>query len=102
MFSIDKQNVITITKGDDASFRVHLYDNAGLPESINGTLKFTVKSTNQLFQKTSTDGYFTIEHSDTSSATVGFYGYDIQYTTAAGNINTLVKGLFVIDSEVTT
>lgn len=79
MFSIDKQNKIKITKGDYATFKVHVWK--GKEEQTDGTITFTVRATpdtqQYLIQKTAEDGVIEIESSDTSNAACGLYVYDI-------------------------
>lgn len=97
MFNIQRNN-ITITKGDDVTFKATLYDIVGEIEEVNGTMVMTV---DDLFSVESTDGKFAIGHALTEDEDFGIYPYDIQYTNASGHINTIAKGLFIIEGDVT-
>jgi hypothetical protein len=108
MFKIESNNKMSITRGDDASFDVDLENSDGTPYEMEtgDILTFTVKTSTTtpkvLFQKTSDDGSFKIEHDDTASLQYGDYRYDIQFTKNSGDIDTVITpSAFVVLEEVT-
>ncbi len=120
MFSIEN-NVIYLTKGDDATLSVSLADDDGAEYTLQSgdVLVMTVKAkpgdAEVLFSVTAADGTFTISHADTANLDVGRYSADIQLKTAAGKRHTVWPDLsgesrysntafnnFVIQPEVTT
>ena len=105
MFSIDKLNRISLTKGDDAALRVRLYNGNDQINPANGTLEMSVRNYPQgtlLFSiEADNEGYFVIGHSLTTAAEAGFYVYDVQWTNADGDISTVIKSDFNLTDEVT-
>lgn len=103
-------------RGDDWKLDVTLKDEDGLAIDLTGaTVFFTVKE-NESDADTSavitedvtshtdpTNGETSIEVSDTETDDVdpGTYYYDIQVKTAAGNIQTVVKGTLTVLTDIT-
>lgn len=104
MFRINK-NKIRITKGDDAIFKVNVFNNKQPYDLSQAELVMTVRKTAEsntpLFNIQAEDGYFKILHDLTTNADCGTYVYDIQLTDENGYISTLVKNYFEITEEVT-
>lgn len=99
-------NDINITRGDTLNLHVELADANGSewPLAKGDTIAWTVKKTTHdkkaLISKTGQD--VTILPADTSSLEYGGYVYDVQLTTAEGEVHTVVKpSAFNVCEEVT-
>ena len=108
MFKINqKTNKISITKGDNASIKVKVYDSNGVEREIfeDDVITLTVKKTadsTAVLTKTSDKGVINLVPTDTKSLASGTYVYDIQLTTFSGNIYTVIPiSYFEIGQEVT-
>lgn len=108
MFKIDKKtNKIFLTKGDSASFNIKVLRADGTERGIYDddtliiTVRKTVDSEDISLTKTAVNGVITISPDDTKSLSVGQYRYDIQLTTFAGNVYTIIPdSSFEIGTEV--
>ncbi len=110
MFKIsDKTNKIFITKGDNASLTVCVYDgdNAERPnyedDVITLTVKKSIDSDDVALTKTAENGVIKFVPDDTKSLATGRYFYDIQLKTFGGSIYTVIPvSVFEIGQEITT
>ena len=105
MFTIGRLNKISLTRGDDATMKVRLYNGRDQINVADGTLEMTVRKVPEgdlLFNIEADDqGSFAIGHDLTKDATTGQYVYDLQYTDENGYISTVVKAEFNLLEEVT-
>ena len=110
MLNISDTGVIKLTRGDTARFSVgilnEISDSAyGISDNdqLTLTVKKKVKDEDALIQKTITGAtLFHIKPEDTSSLSFGKYVYDVQLTTAGGDVYTVIEPTsFEILSEVT-
>lgn len=108
MFQINKKtNKISLTKGDNASFKVSVVEANGQIRHLfdDDIITLTVRKTADsdiAFTKTADKGVINIVPADTKSLTAGTYVYDIQLTTFGGNIYTVIPiSYFEIEQEVT-
>ena len=108
MFKINqKTNKISLTKGDNASIKVKVYDSNGVEREVfeDDVITLTVKKTadsTAILTKTADKGVINLVPADTKSLASGTYVYDIQLTTFGGNIYTIVPiSYFEIGQEVT-
>ena len=102
MFFLNGTN-IKLTRGDSATLAVSLqgYD---LQEGDTLTLSCKVdpSKTAYLFQLTATDDEFTFLPSTTEELDFGAYRYDIQLTTANGEVYTVIPvSSFTVMEEIT-
>lgn len=94
MFEI-KDNIIKLTKGDSAVIRVEIVFENGDPY-VMGTgdvLRFTVRkkpTSDILLQVESSTNIINIPHSQTQNLEPGSCCYDIELTTASGEVFTVV------------
>ena len=110
MLYVDKNNNIRLTRGDTAKFVLYRH-NESIREPYNilssDTLTMTIKDSihdgEPCVQKTITgSNAFHILPSDTSDLNFGKYIYDIQPTTSAGDVYTIVEpSTFELMEEVT-
>lgn len=107
MFNIDNCNV-KITRGDTGVIAISLQNKDGSEYEIqpNDVLVMTVKlntlTKDVLVQKQFADGQVKIEPVDTDNLSYGTYYYDVQLTTAAGDVFTVIPPhKFEIMPEVT-
>ena len=88
MFSIN-WNDITISKGDTASFTAELYED-GEPYTLSSgdslVLNAEKGGANVLHLTADSEATFTFAAADTASLAVGDYKYDIELTTAGGEV----------------
>lgn len=104
MFSIDTNTKAIYTiKGDTANFKMSI---APYEVKNGDTLTFTVKKRygGPVVLTTDADelGQFHIAHEDYDNVAPGFYLYDIQLTTAEGEVYTVVgPANMTIDIEIT-
>lgn len=107
MFSVDRLNKITITKGDNAQLVIELVDRYGKKREIydDDTITLTVRKkakSNALITKSAENGVIEFEPADTKTLAVGQYFYDIQLTTFGGKIYTVIPmSIFEIGEEIT-
>ena len=105
MFKIGRQQKIRLTKGDDADFRIHLYNGNSEIKPLTGTLTMSVRKYPEgtlLFSIDSDEeGYFMITHDLTEDADTGLYMYDLQYTDNDGYVSTVIVSEFELTEEVT-
>lgn len=110
MFKTLKDGTIKLTRGDTARFTVPIINETDGKEYImqeGDTLALSIKqSVNDaelLMQKVLTgQNTFHIEPNDTANMKFGHYKYDVQLTTAGGDVYTVITPkLFEILEEVT-
>lgn len=99
-------NTIKLTRGDTARISLALTKDGESYDFSEDTVVFTVKKStstpNYILQKQITDGIIYIAPADTANLPFGDYVYDVQLTTAGGDVCTVITpNKFVIDSEVT-
>ena len=110
MLYIESNNVIKLTRGDTAKLTVPIendLDNTSYvmdeQDVLTFTIKKSVKDNDNLVQKVVTgSNNFHIKPEDTDSLPFGKYVYDVQLTTAGGDVYTVIEPTsFEILSEVT-
>ena len=108
MFRINqKTHKISLTKGDNASFKVNIIEANGQIRQLfdDDVITLTVRKTANsdiAFTKTAENGVINIVPTDTKSLAAGTYVYDIQITTFGGNVYTIIPiSYFEIQQEVT-
>lgn len=111
MLYVDEEtNVIKLTRGDTARFSLTVNNAATGSEyevQPDDTIRFTVKKTEKdseyLFQKVINGGLnIHIQPTDTNSLAFGKYVYDVELTTASGDVYTVIPPtLFQVLKEVT-
>lgn len=110
MLYIESNNVIRLTRGDTAKLTVPIendLDNSSYVmdelDTLTFTIKKSVKDNGNLVQKVVTgSNNFHIKPEDTNSLPFGKYVYDVQLTTAGGDVYTVIEPTsFEILSEVT-
>lgn len=104
MFSISYDDIY-LTRGDTAVINFNL-SNYELQDgdTVLLTVKQSVDTADIAFQKVldKETNQFVIEHNDTKNLPYGKYVYDIQLTTAQGQVYTIIKPhRFKIEGEVT-
>lgn len=110
MLHVLSDGTIKLTRGDTARLNVSI-KNSTLDEDyilaeddmLTLTVKKTVKDSDYLIQKTLVgSSSFTIDPKDTEDISYGTYKYDVQLTTAAGDVYTVIEpSNFMITYEVT-
>jgi hypothetical protein len=97
MFIINPNNKqITLTRGDTAILAVELKNQDGTDYEIQTgdklvmTVKESITDTEAVISKTADNDVFTLEPSDTIGL-CGVYEYDIQLTTADGDVYTPIQ-----------
>lgn len=110
MLYIETDGTIRLTRGDTARLNVQITNQIGEDEytiDANDTLTFSVKKSvsesEYVLQKTIVgSGTFHIEPHDTSELAYGKYKYDVQLTTAGGDVYTIIEpSTFELLKEVT-
>lgn len=109
MLKVYSDGAIDLTRGDTAYLSVTITDENGEEYEIqpNDTLTLSVKKAvtdaEPCIQKTIKGGKtFCLEPSDTSALDFGKYLYDVQLTTAYGDVSTVIApATFKILTEVT-
>jgi uncharacterized protein YfaS (alpha-2-macroglobulin family) len=110
MLYVNTDGSIRLTRGDTARLTVDITNNTDGGEYtlensdvLTLTVKKNVNETTAYIQKTITgSNVFYIEPSDTESMTFGSYKYDVQLTTAGGDVYTIIEpSKFEIMQEVT-
>lgn len=102
-------NVIKITRGDSAIFKVNVISQRGggiYPLKSTDKLVFTVKKSTKspvpLIQKELINSEIILEPLDTSMLDYGDYVYDVQLTTHKGMVDTIIPpSKFKVLEEVT-
>lgn len=109
MLVIDDNQNIFLTRGDNASLTVVITDDEGQTYELQSAdkLLFTVKincnTDDIVMQKDiSSSSVISIVHNDTKDLVYGSYWYDVQLTTAGGDVKTVIPPKnFNITKEVT-
>ena len=107
MFRINPDNSIKITRGDTGRIAVAItnadgtaHDAAG--DTVRLTVKTSVNSPDALIQKTAVNGTLLISPADTAGLEYGSYVYDVEVTTAGGDVCTIITPTrFTIEPQVT-
>ena len=108
MLSVSKYGEIQLTRGDTARLTVDItYDDGGAYEVkesdvLTLTVKKNYEDTEPLIEKEVTgSNLFHIKPEDTASLAFGKYKYDVQLTTAEGDVYTVVDDkVFNVCKEV--
>lgn len=107
MFSVTDNN-IRITRGDTGVILITLTNKDGTDYTMQDgdVLVFTVKKStfvkDVIIQKIFLEGQVKIEHTDTDGLSYGTYYYDVQLTTAAQDVFTVITPhKFEVMPEVT-
>ena len=107
MLKIDRDNTIHLTRGDTARISLGITSSDGTAYDYSeDTVVFTVKastmSSDALIEKTVTDGVIYLATGDTNGLSYQTYVYDVQLTTAGGDICTVIPpAKFIVEQEVT-
>lgn len=109
MFKIEKNNKMTLTRGDSAFFDVSIETDSGEEYQVGqgDQLVMTVKASTMqacpdMELKLTGSASFEIEPEDTRKMRYGHYMYDIQLTTGSGDVFTIVgPAPFHLCEEVT-
>lgn len=110
MLHIKDDGTIRLTRGDTARLTIPIINSASNSEYImqSGdvlffTVKKSAKDTNYLLQKKSTGiNSIHIKPEDTDNLSFGKYKYDVQLTTAFGDVYTIIEpSVFEIMEEIT-
>lgn len=110
MLIVNSDNSIELTRGDTARLAVNLEQEDGRDyemqpgDVLTLSLKKSVKDTVIVMQKVITGGnVFYIQPEDTAMLEFAKYKYDVQLTTEAGEVYTVITpAVFKITAEVTT
>ncbi len=105
MLKIDRQT-ITLTRGDSARISLGITRDGSDYDYSTDAVVFSVKRSTDdaeyVFQKEVTDGEIVIGPSDTEGLPYGSYVYDVQLTTAGGDVCTVIPpNTFQVAPEVT-
>ena len=97
---------ITLTRGDTARIELAVTKDGRAYDFSDDTVLFTVKRNTEtaeiLIQKESVDGVIAILPADTDGLAYGPYVYDVQLTTAGGDVCTVIPpSPFNLAPEVT-
>lgn len=110
---------ITIVRGDDHTVTLNVKDNTGAVKDITGArIRMTVDSRPDQIAKDSDNGITEVEFTDavngeakiylvpadtagTTQKEIGVYQFDIEMQ-LSGKTNTLVKGFFKLEEDITT
>ena len=106
-----KKTTITLTRGDTFKAQIHITDKEGNPYEIQegDEVRFAMKKNYSdpdtevlIVKQVPTDTLIlTLEPEDTKDLPFGTYVYDIQLTTAAGEIDTFIaKASLILTEEV--
>lgn len=105
MLTIQRKNIF-LTRGDTAIITLNIYyaNNAAYDSTKDRVVLTVKKSTTdkaKVLQKTAVNGVITISPADTKNLDYGDYVYDVQITTVAGDVCTIVTPhRFRIEEEV--
>lgn len=105
MLTISNKNIF-LTRGDTAKIALSItsagsaaYDST--KDRVVLTVKKSTTDKEKILQKTAVNDVITISHADTRNLEYGDYVYDIQLTTAAGDVYTVITPhRFRIEEEV--
>lgn len=107
MLVITNDEVI-LTRGDSADIIVNITDANGdiYTPDVTDVIKFTLKknceTSDIIIQKTLVNSVISLLPADTKDLPYGTYYFDVQLSTAAGDVYTVVSPhRFIIDKEVT-
>ena len=105
MLKISNQD-ITLTRGDTARIKLGITKGGKAYDFSADTVVFSVKKStaapDYVFQKTVQDGVVTILPTDTAPLMYGTYVYDVELTTAGGDVCTVITPHnFIVAQEVT-
>lgn len=105
MLKITK-NKIQLTRGDTAQIKLAVTQDGQPYDFEKDTVVFSVKTSTTtpqyIFQKTVKDGVILIRPEDTENLQYGSYKYDVQLTTEAGDVCTIIPpDIFEVMPEVT-
>jgi hypothetical protein len=95
MFKV-QDNSISVVRGDSCILELAITDQEGNEYIVSDTdvIVFTVKknprATEVVFQKKVIDKKITIDPEDTARLPYGKYAYDVQLTTVAGYVDTII------------
>ena len=110
MLRIGEDNSTQLTRGDTAYLQVPIYNDVSGEEyeiaegdTLTLSVKRAVTDEAYCFQKTLVgSNLFKIEPEDTKSCDFASYKYDVQLTTASGDVYTVIEpSVFKICTEVT-
>lgn len=106
MFNITDENVIYLTRGDSADFKINVYTIGGNEyemkdtDTITFTLKRSTIDKENVFQKTG--NIIRINPNDTKDLSYGEYVYDVQLNFDNGDVDTIIEPTrFYVTEEVT-
>lgn len=105
MLTISNKNIF-LTRGDTAKIALSITSAGSVAyDSAKDTIVLTVKKSTtdkeKILQKTAVNGVITISHADTRNLEYGDYVYDVQLTTVAGDVCTIITPhRFRIEDEV--
>lgn len=108
MFSVDKDNNISLTRGDTCTFNIDLVDADGNPYVTHegDTMRFAMAknygTNNPLVNKNIPVDtlIFKLDPQDTKELEFGQYVYDIQFTDHNGDVSTILLGRITLTKEV--
>ena len=102
---------LVFTKGDTINITLTVLQNSVAFDMTGGALEMDVVtlggSVHRTFTSSGTSPTITILtntltiYSATAFTTAGGYKYDIQFTSAAGVVSTIMKGYLIVEDEVT-
>lgn len=110
MLYIDDDGTIRLTRGDTARLSVPIKNSVNDDEYtmesddiLYFTVKKSAKDSEPLFQKVATgSNAFRIDPEDTEAFSFGKYRYDVQLTTASGDVYTVIEpSTFEVMEEIT-
>lgn len=107
MLKINRDNSIELTRGDTARISLAVTKDDGTSYDYSAdTVLFTIKastvSREVLLQKSVADGVIYIAPADTETMKFGDYVYDVELTTQAGDVCTIITpSKFSLTPEVT-
>lgn len=105
MLTISNQNIF-LTRGDTAKIALSITSaESAAYDSTKDTVVLTVKKSTtdkeKVLQKTAVNGVITLSHDDTKHLDYGDYVYDVQLTTVAGDVCTVITPhRFRLEEEV--
>lgn len=105
MLTISNQNIF-LTRGDTAKIALSITSAGNSAyDSTKDTVVLTVKKSTtdkeKVLRKTAVNGVITLSHDDTKNLDYGDYVYDVQLTTVAGDVCTIIPPhRFRIEEEV--
>lgn len=108
MFRVDSNSNIAITRGDTGVLSITLTNGDGTEYIMQSgdvlilTIKQSTRTKEVILQKNFADGQIKINPADTEPLSYGDYVYDVQLTTAANDVFTVITPhKFTIAEEVT-